>query len=424
MFNKYKTALILLLSFFIFLLAVSTIADSSDNVSGFAWSSNIGWISFNNTSGGGATNYGVNINLSTGVLDGYAWSRGTDANLGGIGWISFNRSDTGAPPAAPDYGTYLARVDLGSGQISGWARALAYGGGWDGWIKLAGNGLSWNGSQCTGTNDYQNTNQCNWGVKINTSDSSFSGYAWSDMVIGWISFKGSNYGVIIGPGSFNQPPNQPTFPATAETWDNCSLQATSKVTLSWIYSDPENDPQDAYQVLVDNNSDFSSPAIDSCISPEPNTCLSGNSSQSYTPITPLDWNTTYYWKVKVKDNQGNWSIFSNSRSFIAPSHAYPWVDFSWLPALPKAKELIQFTDQTIYYGGASGQSWSWDFGDLGTASVRNPTHSYLTQGTYLVRLGVCDNSSPSPYCCIGTNARQKSLQISFPLPEWEEISPF
>ena len=36
-------------------------ADALDNVLGFAWSSDIGWISFNNSSGGGGKNYGVNI---------------------------------------------------------------------------------------------------------------------------------------------------------------------------------------------------------------------------------------------------------------------------------------------------------------------------------------------------------------------------
>ena len=101
---------------------------ASDNVSGWAWSDNIGWISFNNTTDGSGFNYGVNIN-NDGIFSGYAWSDN-------IGWISFNRTDTGAPPGSPDYGTYLAQVDLENGQVSGWARALSYGGGWDGWIKL------------------------------------------------------------------------------------------------------------------------------------------------------------------------------------------------------------------------------------------------------------------------------------------------
>jgi hypothetical protein len=350
-------------------------------VSGYAWSENIGWISFS------GSNYGVNIDDS-GNFSGYAWSEN-------IGWISFNPSELAGCPS----GTCQAQVNLLNGDVSGWARALSYGGGWDGWIRLRGT---------------------NYGVSINTDTGEFSGYAWSDMVAGWISFKGSNYGVIVDSDLFNLPPSSPTYPSPAETWDNCSLQGTSKVTLSWNYSDPENDPQDSYQVLIDNNSNFSSPEIDSCVSPEPNTCLSGNGSQSYTPITNLNWATTYYWKVKVKDDQENWSDWSSSRSFTTPSHAYPWIDFSWAPISPTVQELIQFANQTTYYGGALGQSWAWEFGDGRATSTQNPTHSYLTSGNYQVQLGTCDNSG---YCCTGAN-RQKLLQISPSLPEWKEISPF
>lgn len=46
--------------FFVFLMSFvfigNTKAAASDNVSGWAWSENIGWISFN------GSNYGVNIN--------------------------------------------------------------------------------------------------------------------------------------------------------------------------------------------------------------------------------------------------------------------------------------------------------------------------------------------------------------------------
>ncbi len=75
-------------------------AGSLDNLSGWAWSDNIGWISFNSTTDGSLVNYGVAINETnkttngTGDFSGYAWSDN-------IGWISFNRVDTGNPPGAP-----------------------------------------------------------------------------------------------------------------------------------------------------------------------------------------------------------------------------------------------------------------------------------------------------------------------------------
>jgi len=129
--------LIIGLIYFLDNFTLPTQADSDDNVSGFAWSENIGWISFNSTSDGSTVDYGVNIDTESGKLSGYAWSEN-------IGWIGFNRGDTGAPPSndpCPD-GSCIAKVDNPSNlgiadvNIKGWARALSYGGGWDGWIRF------------------------------------------------------------------------------------------------------------------------------------------------------------------------------------------------------------------------------------------------------------------------------------------------
>jgi len=136
---------------------------SSDNVSGYAWSSNIGWISFN------GSNYGVNIDANNGKLSGYAWSSN-------IGWISFNESDTGVPPSnnpcADD--SCIAKAtpsgNLGKSDVPiyGWARALNYGDGWDGWVRF----------------DHGQANE----VYID-ANGEFHGWAWGGDVIGWISFN-------------------------------------------------------------------------------------------------------------------------------------------------------------------------------------------------------------------------------------------
>ena len=44
---------------------------------------------------------------------------------------------------------------------------------------------------------------------------------------------------------------------------------------------------------------------------------------------------------------------------------------------------VQFTDTT-----QSPTSWSWNFGDGGTSTVRNPAHTYISPGTYTVSLSV------------------------------------
>ena len=92
-------SLILILSFLIFNLKKVEIIEAGleeHNVYGWAWSENIGWISFNcynDYDGDGvreshcidkgySSDYGVNIDDSTGLFSGYAWS-------GNIGWIWF-----------------------------------------------------------------------------------------------------------------------------------------------------------------------------------------------------------------------------------------------------------------------------------------------------------------------------------------------
>lgn len=140
-------------------------AGTGENVSGFVWSETIGWISLNSTSDGSAISYGVNISpmTGTGVLSGYAWSEN-------VGWISFAAGDLSICPSA-----FPAQVDWSTGNVTGWARALAGSAtsGWDGCIKFSDDSNSfWNGS----------------GVKISLSDGKFSGYAYGGDVVGWIDF--------------------------------------------------------------------------------------------------------------------------------------------------------------------------------------------------------------------------------------------
>lgn len=88
--------------------------------------------------------------------------------------------------------------------------------------------------------------------------------------------------------------------------------ATFPAIFSWEYSDtdhdldaipPKSDPQSAYQIQIatDGGFDDEDIVLDSC-DPAPGTCASGNSSNSYS--TQLDFNTRYFWRVKVWDTNG------------------------------------------------------------------------------------------------------------------------
>lgn len=152
-------------------------AGAGENLAGWIWSENIGWISLNSSncdpdndgqsnggsgcpsSGTAISSYGTAVyrpsnwsNLEAGKFSGYAWSEN-------IGWITFDRSVAGNPPTTPflnPTNTVLAVLDDDTNAVRGWARAVAgcqnnfwngsactstsagdASGGWDGWIKLA-----------------------------------------------------------------------------------------------------------------------------------------------------------------------------------------------------------------------------------------------------------------------------------------------
>ncbi|MEK7531425.1 MAG: hypothetical protein AAB545_00625, partial [Patescibacteria group bacterium] len=99
---------------------------------GWAWSSNIGWISFNsaNPGAGGGASYKVTYDQGgTERLRGFAWSStGLNGGPTGIGWISFEDADVeGCPDDPTNVNPNLCypKVNTGTGYVEGWARALS-----------------------------------------------------------------------------------------------------------------------------------------------------------------------------------------------------------------------------------------------------------------------------------------------------------
>ncbi len=196
-----------------------------DEIYGYAWSDNIGWISFNVCNdystydecqaiinSGEIYSYKVKVDLDTGELEGFAWS---DA----IGWIRFGGlSDfpTGGG-TNPTNAQFAFEGDDEENPIyyglTGWARSCVgtidpdncddmtdSPDGWDGWINLSGS---------------------DHGVTYEQETGYFGGYAYGSDVLGWISFSGDGYQV-----SFDG------FPASEE------------VNFNYFYSAPSSIPGD------------------------------------------------------------------------------------------------------------------------------------------------------------------------------------
>lgn len=416
---------------------------------GYAWSENIGWISFNSKncdtnndgkSEGGAgcpiagTNvsaYGVNLDLVSGSptydqLSGYAWSEN-------IGWISFNPADWGAtcPPGAN------CQPRLVGSDFSGWARALANGGGWDGWISLN----CANSGACAANN-----------YKVSLSGTDFTGWAWGSDVIGWLSFNGANIG---GPISYNYkvyltntPPTISNLTTNKDSINYC-IDSFLGINLSWTFTDP--DPADinqtAYKLKI-TRSDGAvyDPGIKSSTVP----LVSGSYIQSILPGF-LRYNPsgteTYSWEVTAYDSVGASDGPKSGPSFYFTQYQYPSVNFS--PPSPNTFVVnlpIQFcsdynfgpcslkTDQTnksLCYDSGSpalcpATGFIWDFGDQSTNPFNpledikpNPSHTYTVSGSYNIELNVTDGLGHR--CSNLDSVGTKNLGAA--RLKWKEIAP-
>lgn len=83
------------------------------------------------------------------------------------------------------------------------------------------------------------------------------------------------------------------------------------------------------------------------------------------------------------DDLGN----RTSKIVTAPS-ATPVALFTASPRNGETSLFVQFTDQST----GSPTSWAWEFGDGGTSTEQNPTHTYENPGTYSVTLAVSGSS--------------------------------
>lgn len=384
--NKNLKISALVFSFaFLFCLAFSVQAGSDDNTSGWAWSENIGWVSFNNTTGGGS-DYGVNIDTSTGKLSGYTWSEH-------IGWITFNESDlTGCPS-----GACQAHYDSNTGALTGWGRVLANGGGWDGWIRFENASIDSNGD--------------------------WHGWAWSSEVVGWLSFNsaeggGSSYKVT---SNLNNPPTKPTGLQAINPSNYCG-KSPNNIFLSWQFNDPDSgDTQSAYEIEVTRKSDGTT-----------ETTGQQSSSASSFPVliinnhigSQLIWYDSssqgYSWRVRTWDSSGAQSPWSDFNSFNTTKHQWPSIIFNSSPEEPSKGEEVHFTDSSNCYDGDGGcDIWSWVFedGDPSISPDQNPTVQFIDNGTKTVTLEVTDSDG---YSCPLT----KCVNVSWALPDWREIFPW
>ena len=213
----------------------------------------------------------------------------------------------------------------------------------------------------------------------------------------------------------NKPGIPPEYPE-GETWIQCLFQGVSLPTFHWTYSHPDDYPQIAYEIRIDDDSDFS------VQDPEEFTD-SGGASTAYAP-TPsswsawMSWDTDYWWIVRVQDDQNNWSVWSDANNLRTPTHAYPWSEFSWLPEDPNQGEVVVFTPDEITY---PSYFWTITEGEGQYVDETGPTNvePHITFSTLInkIKLKVTDEI---PYSC---ESDEQEITAQLPLPEYKEVPP-
>lgn len=214
------TALLLYGSFFTTPPEAVQATSHERELSGWAWSSNIGWISFNCKNTTCPPNYSVKYDPGTGKFNGYAWSSS-------IGWVKFNPGP--GPDGYPASGPNLFDAKLEGGIVKGWIRACSVfvdsdcsgslkpnseRGGWDGWISMS------DGS-----------------YGVTRSSGRYTGFAWGSDILGWIKFcddSGSNLFCVSEGFNFSLSVSDPVLQVTRGN------PATQRVTATLSGGDPQN----------------------------------------------------------------------------------------------------------------------------------------------------------------------------------------
>jgi len=472
-------------------------AGTSDNVYGFAWSENIGWISFNSTDcdtdsngfidtdamvlgcGGDNTtdtafNYGVDIEKvdvgTRGNFSGYAWSSN-------VGWISFEEGNVpgsdysfnaNCPGTCDSAHNCTACYSWINQKVYGWAKILALGD--DGWVKFR--DASWAD-----------------GVTIDSADSEFSGWAWNEdgngTGIGWISFNAddcnNNGSVFNGTPAGCPDPGTPYFdykvkgdvntPPTADNlsapnWSEasvggnvCSTHQALIARLKWRYNDDVALDGKAYQIVI-NTTNLGDPSVggdfdtgkclksdgvhDDCIIDFAGNnafCLEDGGYCWYTVsishFGAFNYNKHYYWWVMVWDNDdvaSDWKQYDTDPdtdnddgvilTFTTYKHEFPNPSFTWYIPDPSAEEQVLFNGSAKYYTGGFGTeadctdvSCNWLWTAIPPAvNIYNPNSSStimeFNKGVQQATLEVGDGD----YLC----STSTTFDVKLKLPTWKE----
>jgi len=246
----------------------------------------------------------------------------------------------------------------------------------------------------------------------------------------------------------------------------CDSPGAYFVNFSWTYG--SSIPEARYQFQVEDkdsveanngvfdiselavNSDSGIKTFSSALNSIPITVAYGT-----TPGN-LNYDTDYYWRVKVYDNQGHstdWYYGGTAKTgpgdqFTTAVHAWPNPIYTVAPSsapLVNSTVNVAFSDSSMCYKTGSsvpyrcsclkedgtplspacvdpqlGNAYLWSFGDTDSSTTKGniDLHKYTEAKNFNTQLRVCDDIG----CCTAKN--NVTVLPAGSVPEWREISPF
>lgn len=140
-----------------------------------------------------------------------------------------------------------------------------------------------------------------------------------------------------------------------------------------------------------------------------------NPSKTYTTAG------TYNVVLTVTDNVAAQDVVTKN-SYISATDPPPppslSVNFTGNPIGGSAPLNVDFTSQIG--GGTPPYTYSWNFGDSGTSTAANPSHTYSGSGAFTVSLQVTDSESPTPQ--VQTLTRTNYIGVAPSSSNWPTVS--
>jgi hypothetical protein len=247
--------------------------------------------------------------------------------------------------------------------------------------------------------------------------------------------------VVLEPGT-GGPVDWSGGPPIISASNFCAPDGAIGFYFKWGYRSPSGYKESRFDLQISTSTDFSSFAVNSSTTLSTPYDSNHSNDQFVYLVIPqqdgsLNFNQTYYWRVRVWDEYGNGSGWVDGVAFSTPVHPYPYPDFTPSSLHPSKDAEVVFTDNSVCYNDSlqdypckniyNGQynQYKWNFGN-GNICNSNPipdslcrgnaTTTYNTIGVKTVSLEITDGIGP----CTST----EEINVSVPLPQWKEIKPF